>query len=170
MREGPSVLKSRGCPAFQDNSFRDGIIPGMEKASSASGILAPGNNNAWQVRAQENRLQQFKQLIQDDPPPGGRDLFCRSHAKPRTGRRRPHAGGGIVPGFPRGARAGREWFQQRRLGGGPHFGQPRPSDYPHAGTSAAPARTETAGDHGNSTAEFLTPLQAAPDTAFNISS
>jgi hypothetical protein len=52
---------------FQDNSFRDGIIPGTEKASSASGILAPGNNNAWQVRAQENRLQQFKQLIQDDP-------------------------------------------------------------------------------------------------------
>ncbi len=57
-----------GLPSFfQDNSFRDGIIPGMEKASSASGILAPGNNNAWQVRAQENRLQQFKQLIQDDP-------------------------------------------------------------------------------------------------------
>lgn len=53
---------------FYNNSFQESREPGSGGPTTTANLFAPGSPNSWQNKAQEVRLQQFKQLMQRETP------------------------------------------------------------------------------------------------------
>lgn len=62
-REGLSLPN-----VFRSDVFEAGVSPGLNRSPTMPDLFNPPPQSAWQVKAQESRLQQFKQMIQPDTP------------------------------------------------------------------------------------------------------